>query len=351
MMRSNNVGMVHPRVGVFVRTSLRYACDGVQLMKLTLEALPAQLDERLLPAYLVSGDEPLRVGEATDLIRARARAAGFAEREVFFIERASSIWEDALQAAQSLSLFASRRLIEVRLPTGKAGVAGAAALLRLIAASGDDLLLLVITGKLERETLGAEWVQALQARGGWLPVWPIERARLPQWLRQRARAAQLSLSDEAVAMLAERCEGNLLAAQQEIDKLALLLARGAEVSASDVAASSADSARFDVFQLGEAVRGADAARALRILGGLQSEGAEPVLTLWSLLRELRALQAASQSEGSALVPRLPFGRLTARAARADRMAKGLALGDPWDELALLAVELCGLRTLPLLRAG
>jgi DNA polymerase-3 subunit delta len=312
-------------------------------MKLTLEGLPAQLAQRLLPAYLVSGDEPLRVGEATDLIRAAARAAGFNEREVFFIERASSIWEDVQQAAQSLSLFASRRLIEIRLPTGKAGVTGAAALLRLIAAAGDDLLLLVVTGKLERDTQNAEWVQALTARGAWLPVWPIDRAHLPQWLRQRARAVRLSLSEEAIAMLAERCEGNLLAAQQEIDKLVLLWPSGSTVSAADVAASSADSARFDVFQLGEAVRTGNASRALRILSGLQSEGAEPVLVLWSLLRELRAAQAASA--------RLPFARLTARAGRADRMAKGLASGDPWDELALLAVELCGLRTLPLLRAG
>jgi DNA polymerase III subunit delta len=312
-------------------------------MKLTLEGLPAQLTQGLLPAYLVSGDEPLRVGEATDLIRAAARTAGFSEREVFFIERASSIWEDVQQAAQSLSLFASRRLIEIRLPTGKPGVAGAAALLRLIAAAGDDLLLLVVTGKLERETQNADWVQALAGSGGWLPVWPIDRAHLPQWLRQRARAVKLSLSEEAIALLAERCEGNLLAAQQEIDKLALLWPGGSTVSAADVAASSADSARFDVFQLGEAVRMGDASRALRILSGLQSEDAEPVLVLWSLLRELRAAQAASA--------RLPFVRLTARAGRADRMAKGLASGDPWDELALLAVELCGLRTLPLLRAG
>lgn len=312
-------------------------------MKLTLENLPAQLAQGLLPAYLVAGDEPLRVGEATDLIRAAARAAGFNEREVFFIERASSIWQDVQQAAQSLSLFANRRLIEVRLPTGKPGVAGAAALLRLIAAAGDDLLLLVITGKLERESQNSEWVQALAARGAWLPIWPIDLAHLPQWLRQRARAVRLSLSEEAIAMLAERCEGNLLAAQQEIDKLALLWPGGSTVSAAEVAASSADSARFDVFQLAEAARTGDASRSLRILSGLQSEGAEPVLVLWALLRELRAAQAANA--------RLPFARLTARAGRADRTAKGMALGDPWDELALLAVELCGVRTLPLLRAG
>jgi DNA polymerase-3 subunit delta len=310
-------------------------------VKLTLEGLSAQLQGGLAGAYLVSGDEPLRVGEATDQIRARARAGGFTEREVFFVERAGSIWGEIEQSAQSLSLFAPRRLIEVRLPTGKAGVAGGAVLQRLIAASGDDLLLLIVTGRLDRDTQNAAWLQTLQERGVWLPVWPVEVARLPQWMRARARAAKITLSDDAVAMLAERCEGNLLAAQQEIDKLALLATSGATVGVAEVAASSADNARFDVFQLAEAVRGADCARALRILGGLQAEGGEPPLALWALLRELRSLQ----------LPRVPMARLIARAARADRMAKGLLRQDPWDELALLAVEMCGVRTLPLSRAG
>jgi DNA polymerase-3 subunit delta len=317
-------------------------------MKLTLEALPGHLQQGLAPAYLVSGDEPLQVGEAADQIRAQARTTGFDEREVFFIERAGSVWEQVQQAAQALSLFATRRIIEVRLPGGKAGAAGGAALRRLVECAGADLLLLVITGRLERETQGADWVQALQARGVWLAVWPVERARLPQWLRQRARGAQILLDEAAAAMLAERCEGNLLAARQEIDKLALLLPRGARVGVAEVAASSADSARFDVFQLAEAVRGADGARALRILGGLQAEGAEPPFVLWALVRELRALQAGA---AGAPPPRMPVARLLARAVRADRMAKGLLRQDPWDELALLAVELCGLRTLPLARAG
>jgi DNA polymerase III subunit delta len=340
-MRSNNVGMDRPPIGVIVRISLRYRRDGAQHLKLTLENLPAQLERGVAGAYLVSGDEPLRVGEATDLIRARARAVGFAEREVFFVERASSIWEQIELAAQSLSLFAPRRLIEVRLPTGKAGVAGGAALQRLIGAAGDDLLLLIITGRLDRDTQNAAWVRTLQERGAWLPVWPVEIGRLPQWLHARARAAKISLSEDAATMLAERCEGNLLAAQQEIDKLALLATSGVAVGVKEVAASSTDSARFDVFQLAEAVRGADCARALRILGGLQAEGAEPPLVLWALLRELRSMQGS----------RVPIARLIARAARADRMAKGLLPQDPFDELALLAVEMCGVRTLPLSRAG
>lgn len=320
-------------------------------MKLALEGVAAQLADRLLPIYLISGDEPLLAAEAADAIRARARSAGFGEREVFFIERGSAVWDGVALAAQSLSLFAARRLIEIRMPNGKPGVAGAAALLRLFEAAGEDLLVLVITDKLERETQGSQWVQALQQRGAWLSIWPVPRARLPLWLRARFAAAGLQPTEEALSLLAERSEGNLLAAQQEIQKLSLLLPRGSKVSASQVATGSADSARFDVFQLAEAVHGGDAARALRILGGLRAEGAEPVLVLWALVRELRSQQAAAAGASRGGGSRLPFSRLAARAGCADRMAKGLATGDPWDELALLAVELTGLRTLPLLRTA
>jgi DNA polymerase III subunit delta len=320
-------------------------------MKLTLEGLGGQLAGRLLPIYLVSGDEPLLVAEATDAIRARARALGFTEREVFFIERSSAVWDEIRQAAQSLSLFSSRRMVEIRMPGGKPGIAGAAVLLQLFQAAGEDLLVLIIADKLERETQSSEWMQALQQRGAWLPIWPVERSRLPQWLRSRFAAAGLTAAPDALALLAERSEGNLLAARQEIDKLAMLLPRGATVSVAEVAAGSADSARFDVFQLGEAVRAGDAARALRILGGLRAEGTEAMLVLWSLARELRAQQSSAPAGARGRTQGLSFARLAMRAGRVDRMGKGLSDGNPWDELALLAVELTGLRTLPLVKAA
>jgi DNA polymerase-3 subunit delta len=328
-------------------------------LKLTLDKLEAHLAAGLAPVYLVSGDEPLLVGEAVDAIRASARARGFSEREVFFIERGGGTWEDIAISTQSLSLFASRRMAELRMPTGRPG-AGAGTLLRLIAAAGPELLLIIVTDKLEREVQSAEWVGGVQEHGVWLPIWPVERARLPQWLRERCRRAGVVADEEALQLLAERTEGNLLAAQQEIDKLALLHPN-ARIGAQQVAASSGDSARFDVFQLGDAVQAGDAGRALRILDGLRAEGAEPVLVNWSLARELRHLSALARGEAPAArgwqrpsaatdqarrrAPRLPYGRLAARCARADRLAKGLATGDAWDEMALLAVELCGLRTL------
>jgi len=318
-------------------------------MKLALEGLAAQLADRLLPVYLISGDEPLLVGEAADAVRARARAGGFTEREVFFFERNSAVWDQVRQAAQALSLFATRRLIEIRMPGGKPGPAGEAALQRLLPGCGEDLVVLLITGKLARETQAAEWVQAVQQRGAWLPIWPVPRAQLTPWLRSRFAAAGLAPSEAALELLAERSEGNLLAARQEIEKLSLLLPPGAQVSLAQLAASSADSARFDAFQLADAVRFGDAARALRILGGLRAEGAEALLILWALVRELRGIQAGGAAGVRRRTPRLPFARLAARAGRADRMAKGLSTGDAWDELALLAVELTGLRTLPLTR--
>ncbi len=313
-------------------------------MKLALEDLAGTLADRLLPAYLVSGDEPLLVGEAADAIRAAARTAGFGERAVFFIERGNAVWDEILQAAQALSLFATRRLVEIRMPSGKPGATGAAALMRLLQVAGEDLAVLIVTDKLDRETQGAEWVRAVQERGAWVTVWPVERRRLPQWLAARMAAAGLSASAEALELLAERSEGNLLAARQEIDKLALLLPRGARVELADALAGSADSARFDVFQLAEAVRAVDAVRCLRILGSLKAEGVEPTLVLWVLLRELRAMASGRAAA------RAPLLRLVRRAARTDRMIKGLADGDAWDELALLAVELTGSAYLPLLRS-
>jgi DNA polymerase-3 subunit delta len=309
-------------------------------LKLTLDNLPRHLAERLAPVYLVSGDEPLLTGEALQAIRARALTLGFEEREQVFIERSAAIWEHALAITRSRSLFASRRILEIRMANGKPGY-GAATLLKLIAAAGDELLLLIVTGKLDRETQGTAWVRAVQERGAWLALWPPSSAQFPDWLERRLRAAGLELATDAVALLAEATEGNLLAAQQEIEKLRLCFGSGAHLGRQDLTDVFGDSARFQILQLTEAIGAAEAARALRILAGLRAEGDEPVRVLWWLLRSLRA-----HAEG---VRRLPTARLVARAARVDRVAKGQAHGDAWDQLALLVVELCGRRTLPLPR--
>ena len=332
-------------------------------MKLTVESLPGQLASRLLPAYLISGDEPLLAGEAADTVRARAREAGFTEREVHFIERAGD-WEAVRASAANLSLFGARRVIELRLTSARLGTVGGAALLALLKARAPDTLLLILAPRLDREAQGAEWVRELERQGAWLAVWPIDAARLPAWLRARSRSLGLKLDEAALELLAARTEGNLLAARQELERLALL-AEG-PLSAAAVEGGIADSARFDVFQLSEAALSGDAARALRMLAGLRAEGTEATLVLWALSKALRDVWNAHagggrppswQRQGAALAqalqraPRLSFLALARRATRADRIIKGREPGNAWDELALLAAELCGTPAAALARAG
>lgn len=324
-------------------------------MKLTPDSLAAQLRERLLPVYLISGDEPLLIGEAADAVRERARTAGFTEREVHFPERGPD-WEELRGAARSLSLFGARRVLEIRLATARPGTAGNAALLSLLEAPTPDTLFLILSPRLDRDAQGADWVSAAERQGAWLPVWPVDPSRLVGWLRGRARRLGAEASDAALELLAERTEGNLLAAHQEIGKLALL-AGCAPITPEAVLASVADSARFDVMQLAGAALAGEPVRALRMLAGLRAEGTEPTLVLWALTRALhdawRARSApadgaprgwsprgVAREQGLRRAARLPFTRLSARATRADRIIKGRLPGSAWDELALLTRAIC-----------
>src|SRR5690606_20859732 len=177
------------------------------------EKLPALLARGLSPVYLLSGSEPLTLGESADAIRAAARAAGFTEREVFFIERATGgPWDEIFASCQSMSLFAARRLIEIRIPGSTPGTEGAKALQELVRLAGPDLALLVTTGELDWTSRKTSWVQALDAAGTWVDAEVPALARFPQWLRARARAEGLELDDEAVDVLVQQTEGNLLAA-------------------------------------------------------------------------------------------------------------------------------------------
>jgi DNA polymerase-3 subunit delta len=328
-------------------------------LKLTFDSLRSHLSGEPSRAYLVSGDEPLLVGEAADAIRARVKRAGFEEREVHFIERVAD-WEAVRAAANNLSLFGSRKLVEIRLPSGKPGTGGGNAIVDLLEHPNPDNVFLMITGKLEREQHNSAWVKAFESSGAWLNVWPVEVGKLPQWLRSRAALLEVELDDDAVRFIVERTEGNLLAAHQELEKLKLG-ASGRRIDLAAAQASIADSARFDVFQLAEAALGGDVPRALRILAGLRSEGVEPTLALWAISREIHnawgtqnpggarswqrpsaALENARRRAG-----KLPYARLSARVSRADRMIKGQHRGDAWDEMALIVVEFAGRRALPL----
>jgi DNA polymerase-3 subunit delta len=329
----------------------------IAALRTTPEKLPAALKRGLAPVYLLSGDEPLTQGEAGDAIRAAARAAGFTEREVFFIERANGgPWDDIFASMQAMSLFAARKVVEIRIPGGKPGTEGSKALAELAGLAGPDLILMVTTAGLDWTTQKSSWVQTLDGAGVWVDAAPVSLAQFPAWLRTRAAAAGVHLDDAAVALLAQQTEGNLLAAVQELQKLSL--AGIAEAGAAEVLASSSQSSRFDVTQLGEAVLCGDVVRALRVLAGLRSEDADSApLVLWSLWQELRALWLA-------LVPGAPmpgvwsrnrdhipaaaarfkplgrafFAHLDARMAEADRIVKGRQHGNAWDAIALAATE-------------
>jgi DNA polymerase-3 subunit delta len=308
--------------------------------------------------YLVSGDEPLLVGEAADAIRAAARGAGFADRQVYFIDRSFS-WDELRLASHSLSLFAEKRLFELRMPTGKPDK-GAAVLADLAAHPLPDLIFLVVTEKLDKKSIDSPWVQAIEKHGAWIPVMPVDAAALPAWLRARAKMLHIDVEPEAAQIIVDRVEGNLLAAQQELEKLALL-SNGEPIGVDLVLRSVGDSARYDVFQLAEAAAAGDAARALRVLLGLKSEGVEPTLILWALVRELRGMWQARERErlrsnarGSgwnlaanpspralARLKRLPLAPLLLQASHADRVIKGLAPGDAWGAITALTGALAG----------
>ena len=327
-------------------------------MRLNADQLKQAVARKLAGIYLVSGDDPLLVGEASDAIRAAARAAGYTERTVFFIDRTFD-WDELRQAAQSLSLFAERRLFELRMPSGKPDK-GAAALIDIATRPPPDLVCLVVTDKLDRKAGDIPWVRAVEQNGVWVPIWPVATAALPGWLRGRAGALHVDMEPAAAQLIVDRVEGNLLAAKQELEKLALLT-DGKPITAELVLRSVGDSARYDVTQLGSAVAGGEAERALRILLGLKSEGVEPTLILWALTRELRGLwqarerrrlhsnarggswnQAATpSSEALARLGKMPLAQLLRQAHLTDRILKGLAGGDAWTAVTGLAAGMAG----------
>jgi DNA polymerase-3 subunit delta len=334
-------------------------------MKLYSDKLDTHLAQgiaqgKLAPIYVLAGDEPLQVGEAADAVRAAARKQGYASREVFFAERGFD-WQGLAAAGDSMSLFAEQRILELRLPTGKPGDVGAKALTALAQRPPEDTILLIVSGRIEKSP---KWKTALEKAGVLVEFWPVEVHALPSWIMQRMQSAGLVADREAAQLLADRVEGNLLAAAQEIDKLTLLI-DGSQASANAIRQAVADSARFDVFQLVDAALVGDATRALRVLGGLQSEGLESVLVVWALARELRNLAdmswrlAAGEPRSKVLASVWPkkrqpvveralkrlgvrqFEKLLLEVALVDRCVKGVGNGHPWSRLESLVAALAG----------
>ncbi|RZJ10898.1 MAG: DNA polymerase III subunit delta [Rubrivivax sp.] len=262
-------------------------------MQLRAEGLSAHLTKGLARIYTVHGDEPLLAQEAADQIRAAARAHGFGERQIFIVSGAYFDWAPVLAAAQAMSLFADRQFIEIRIPSGKPGKDGSEALQRYAQQAPDDVLTLVTLPRLDKTQLSSAWFTALDGNGVSIRVEPVERRLLPAWLAQRLKAQGQSMPEgedgqRALAFFADRVEGNLLAAHQELQKLALLHPKG-ELTFEHIEAAVLDVARFDVFKLSEAVLSGNVPRLLRMLDGLEAEGEAAVLVHWNLAEDARAL--------------------------------------------------------------
>ncbi len=260
-------------------------------MRLKADQLKAALKNKLLPVYLLSGDEPLQLAEAADEIRRAARQAGYI-REVLSIETGSE-WPQLRQQSESLSIFADKTLLDVRLAAGKVGVEGSKALIGYCQQLPGDTLLLISSDKLDSSAQKSQWFQAIDKCGAVVQVWPLQGAELIDWLQRRAAGKGMKLDGEAVKILAGRVEGNLLAAAQEIEKLYIL--HGATtIHRNSVDELVADNARFDVFKLTDALLQGKLNRAVKILHGLQAEDVAAPVILWALSREIRLLMAIQQ---------------------------------------------------------
>ena len=340
-------------------------------MQLKPAQLESHLTNQLNPCYLISGDEPLLVQECADAIRRAAREAGCTERQRINIAGKDD-WLELKHAAGALSLFADRKLIEIQLPSGKPGTEGSKAIQEYLDSEPEDVLL-IVSGRIDKQSQKSKWYLALDGAGVVVPIWPVSPAELPGWITARMNMAGLSAETDAVALLAERLEGNLLAAAQEIEKLRLL--HGEQlITAAMIADTVSDNARYDAFRLVDVALSGDARGAVRTLRGLRSEAIQPPVLLWAVSREVRLLAdlkrdvAGGASVNSALdrrgvwrnrqsLVRSAINRLSGRdlaqmqalSFQVDGASKGFLSGEPWSLLERLVVVmaqgLSGVRTL------
>ena len=334
-------------------------------MQLRVDALEGHLSKTIAPLYVIASDEHLLALEAADKIRRAARANGFSERDVLTVER-SFKWGALLAANQEMSLFGDKKLIELRIPTGKPGKDGGAALLAYAKTLGPDNLTLITLPKLDWQTAKAAWVASLQQAAVYIEIPSIERAALPNWIGTRLAAQSQSADRQALDFIADRVEGNLLAAHQEIQKLGLLHEPG-KLTFEQIHDAVLNVARYDVFKLSEAMLAGDPARLVRMLEGLKGEGEALPLVLWAVAEEIRTLLKlkSAMAQGRPLGMLLKEARIwgarerlmepalrrialptleaaLCEAAQIDKMVKGLRAkafaGDVWDAMLQLALR-------------
>ncbi len=330
-------------------------------MRINPDQLSQHLKKQLDPLYVVFGDEPLLAIEAADLIRAQARQMKYVEHEIFTIDHHFN-WQELQQSSNSLSLFGERRLIDIRIPSGKPGNQGGMTIEAYCHTLPPDTITLITLPKIDKQGQASKWFKALESAGGMIPISPVESMQLPAWIRQRLTVQQQQADPETLQFLADKVEGNLLAAHQEIQKLALLYPQGM-LSLAQVRDAVLDVARYDVFKLSDAVMSGDIARYARILEGLRGEGAALPFILTILAGQIRALitirkgldsgrpimqlmnearvwgdKQKAMERAARSIGLKPLALALLHAAKIDRISKGVAQGDAWDELLQMGLR-------------
>jgi len=337
-------------------------------MRIRPENLEAELGKALLPIYLVTGDEPLLIQEALEHIRSKCKQSGFSERKIFDVDRHFD-WSTLNDEAACLSLFAEQKLTELRLGKSKPGIKGAKAIQQYCADLPDDTILLISTEKLDASALKSKWASTIDKAGAIIQIWPINLNEMPRWLSQRAAKSGIQIDQEAIALLSDRLEGNLLAAQQELEKLKLLYG-SSPIDSDRVLESVADSAKYDIFNLTDACLSGNAKQVAKIVTSLQLDGLQAPIALWALSKEIRIVLALAHANQKGLSAHAIFKQfriiqkrqaLLTQAARkhshtslalllekckqVDDAIKGIEKGlDPWAVLLDIALGLSGQNT-------
>ena len=337
-------------------------------MKIASDKLKSHLTKELFPIYVISGDEPLLSQELADLVRLVARQNGFSTRDVFRCDNHFD-WDQLHNENNALSLFSEKRIMELHLATSKPGDKGSKALQALCLNPNPDNLILVILPKVDKAAEKSKWMRALESSGVHSQVWPVKSEQMPRWIKQRLLQSGIDASKEAIEILSERVEGNLLAAAQEIEKLTLLAING-KVDATIMSSVVANSARYNLFEFIDKILLGDSKSAARSLRGLKNEGTDALPLLWAITRELRILVKASDEiikgkqrdialkSAGVWDKRIPIFRqalnrcsaphlrmLLHQASAIDRAIKGMRKADIWEELTTLVLSLSGVQAL------
>ena len=330
-------------------------------MNVRPDQLQSVITRSVYPVYMVSGDEPLQQMESLDMIRSYLREQDFSEREVLDVD-AQFDWQRLMDEAASMSLFATRRIVELRLPTGKPGRQGSQALKQYLERPPEDTVLIINAGKIDGSAKKSAWFKAIDQNGVVVQCWPVPVDRLSGWLSQRFKMRDMEADADVLSYISQHVEGNLLAADQEIEKLYLLLGPG-RISYADVAEAVTSQSRYSVFELVDMLLTGNTSRVIKILAGLKAEGVVPVVVNWALAKDIRLLSqvAADVSSAGFMLKRSgvwesrvamfksclsrhrqrSFDMMLKRCAYIDAVSKGMIDANVWDEIEMLCVRLAG----------